>query len=92
LLLITLLAACSGGGSSTGSSGPVHADATSAAPILVKYCSACHAAPSAKEHKSGEWPTVIERMNLHRLGARMPPLEGKDKQAVLAYLQSHAKE
>lgn len=88
-----LLAACSGGGSgSAGSSGAIAPDETSAAPILVKHCSACHAPPSAKEHRREEWPSVIERMNMHRLQARMPTLDDKEKQAVLAFLQTHAKQ
>jgi len=90
-LLVLMLAACSGGNSSGGGE-PIAADETSAAPILVKYCSTCHSPPSAREHSREEWAAVVERMNLHRLEGRLPALEGKDKQAVLAYLQAHAKQ
>jgi len=58
---------------------------------MVQHCSACHAPPSAKLHSSEEWTAVINRMDLHRLEARMPSLTDSDRAAVLAYLQSHAK-
>jgi hypothetical protein len=92
LWLCGLLAACGGGGSGASSNSGPASVAEAPPPILLQHCSACHAPPSAKEHNSEEWPSVIERMNLHRLEARMPSLDGKDKQAVLAYLQSNAKQ
>lgn len=90
LWLCGMLAACGGGTGSSGSGTAAIAEAPP--PIMVQHCSACHAPPSAKEHSREEWPSVIERMNLHRLEARMPSLDDKDKQAVLAYLLPNAKQ
>jgi mono/diheme cytochrome c family protein len=86
-----LLAGCSGGGSGTGG----HTADTAAVQhsgVLGQHCSACHAPPSPKLHSKSEWPSVVARMDMHRMEARMPALTDQQRKQVLAYLESHAPE
>jgi mono/diheme cytochrome c family protein len=93
LLACILLAGCSGSGSGT-------ADHTSKSTatvqqhtgVLGQHCSACHAPPSPKLHSKSEWPSVVARMDMHRMDARMPALTDQERQDVLDYLESHAPE
>lgn len=88
LVCCALLAGCSGSGTSEQ---PAHvADVQSHHGVLGKYCSVCHAPPSPRLHSKAEWPSVISRMDLHRVEARLPALTDSERQQVLAYLQSHA--
>ena len=83
-----LLAGCSGCGTSEQ---PAHvADVQGHHGVLGKCCSVCHAPPSPRLHSKAEWPSVISRMDLHRVEARLPALTDSERQQVLAYLQSHA--
>ena len=87
LICCALLAGCSGSGTSKQS----HvADVQQYHGVLGKYCAACHAPPSPHLHSKAEWPSVVSRMDMHRMEARMPALTASQHQEVLGYLQSHA--
>jgi Dihaem cytochrome c len=90
LLGCILIAGCGGGGSGTTGQASNTAVVQSRNSVLGKYCSACHAPPSPDLHSKSEWPGVVDRMNMHRVEARMSALTDHERQEVLAYLQSHA--
>ena len=92
LLYCILLAGCSGGGSGSAGHAPDTAAVQPPAGVLGQHCSQCHAAPSPDLHSKSEWPSVVARMEMHRVEARMPALTDHERQDVLAYLQSHAPE
>jgi hypothetical protein len=88
LICCALLAGCSG----SGTSNPTEhvADAQKHHGVLGKYCSECHAPPAPRLHAKAEWPSVVSRMDMHRMEARLPALTASQHQEVLTYLQSHA--
>ncbi len=88
LVCCALLAGCSGSGTSEQ---PAHvADVQIHHGVLGKYCSECHAPPAPRLHSKAEWPSVVSRMDMHRMEARLPALTKSEHEQVLAYLQSHA--
>lgn len=88
LICCALLAGCSGSG--TPEKAASVADAPSHHGVLGKYCSECHVPPAPTMHSRDEWPSVVSRMDMHRMEARLPALTADEHKAVLAYLQSHA--
>ena len=46
--------------------------------LLKKYCSQCHAPPSANSHKPGQWKNIILRMQIHRQRRGYKPLPKPD--------------
>jgi len=54
-------------------------------------CSQCHAPPRPSAHLAEEWPTVIARMQDHRIESRIPPMMANEAVAVREYLTKHAK-
>ena len=87
LIYCALLAGCSGSGTPEKSA---HVATVQQHGVLGQYCSECHAPPSPRLHSKSEWPSVLSRMDLHRVEARLPALTPSQRKAVLAYLQSHA--
>jgi len=71
---------------------------TEAGKMFSIACSQCHAAPDPRQHTSGEWPAVVERMKQHMawantvVGARelrtVPELH---TDAILQFLQRYAR-
>jgi len=53
-------------------------------------CSECHVAPRTTAHTANEWPSVIARMQQHRVERRIAPMQVADMAAVRAYLVRHA--
>lgn len=53
-------------------------------------CSACHAPPRPTAHTASEWPSVIARMQEHRIENRMLPMAASEMIAVRDYLMQHA--
>jgi len=53
-------------------------------------CSECHVPPRTTAHTAAEWPSVIARMQQHRVERRIAPMTAADMAAVRAYLVRNA--
>jgi len=53
-------------------------------------CSECHVPPRTTAHTAAEWPSVIARMQQHRVGRRIAPMMVVDMNAVRDYLVRNA--
>jgi len=53
-------------------------------------CSECHVPPRTTAHTAAEWPSVIARMQLHRVQRRIAPMMAADMKAVRDYLVRNA--
>ena len=64
---------------------------TPAGTLFEATCSQCHVLPDPRQHTSGEWPVVVERMakNMRTMGKPAPERATLD--TVLGFLQAHAK-
>jgi len=63
-------------------------------PLFNNYyaqCSQCHAPALPAAHTAAEWPSVIARMQLHRIESRIPPIMAADMVLVRDYLTRYAK-
>lgn len=60
--------------------------------LFESACSQCHALPDPKQHAAGEWPGVIERMTRNMQAMGRPSPSPATREAILAFLQRHAKE
>ncbi|MDX8406148.1 MAG: hypothetical protein R8K50_08375 [Mariprofundus sp.] len=54
-------------------------------------CSQCHAPARPSAHTAAEWPSVIARMQDHRIESRIPPMLASESIAVRDYLIAHAR-
>jgi len=59
-------------------------------PVLARYCSHCHAPPSPRLHRAGDWARIVARMDRHRLDAGLRPLAPSARREILHYLRKHA--
>jgi len=55
-------------------------------------CSECHVPPRTTTHTAAEWPSVIARMQQHRVGRRIAPMAAAEVIAVRDYLVRNAAE
>jgi hypothetical protein len=53
-------------------------------------CSQCHQPPRPSAHTASEWPSVIARMQQHRIERRIAPMMGYKMVAVRDYLVRNA--
>jgi len=53
-------------------------------------CSECHVAPRTTTHTAAEWPSVIARMQQHRVERRVAPMAASEVAAVREYLVRNA--
>lgn len=52
--------------------------------LVMAKCSGCHRTPQPAEHKTDEWPKMIDEM------AQRAHVEGSDRQAIRDYLVTMA--
>jgi len=88
-LLLFALAACSNQGSVTTEQYPDMGSAEFH--VYSQSCSACHAPPQPTAHTASEWPSVIARMQNHRIQRALGPIMAGEMAKVRAYLTAHAK-
>jgi len=55
-----------------------------------QQCGVCHVPPRTTAHTAAEWPSVIARMQQHRVERRIAPMMAGDMTAVRDYLVRHA--
>ncbi len=55
-------------------------------------CSGCHVPPRTTTHTAAEWPSVIARMQQHRVQRRIAPMQASEITAVRDYLIRNAAE
>ena len=63
-------------------------------PLFNNYyaqCSQCHAPSLPSAHTAAEWPSVIARMQMHRIERRIPPIMAADMVRVRDYLTRYAR-
>ena len=53
-------------------------------------CSQCHQPPRPSAHTAAEWPSVIARMQQHRIERRISPMMASEMLAVRDYLIRNA--
>lgn len=66
------------------------AAAGEAAPLLKKWCTECHLAPSPASHKAQEWPYILLRMQRHRIAGGLGEIDKPDLERLISYFESHA--
>jgi len=64
---------------------------SSAFQTFARQCSQCHAPPMPTVHTAAEWPSVIARMQQHRVQRSLAPILAKDMTMIRDYLIQHAK-
>lgn len=57
-----------------------------------QQCSACHRPPMPDIHTAQLWLSTVNRMQQHRQQRGLLTMTDREKQQVLAYLQSHAQQ
>jgi len=89
IMLILGLAACDSGNSPKLTVDYPEMDS----PAFQNYraqCSECHVPPRTTTHTADEWPSVIARMQQHRVQRRMAPMKVSEMAAVRDYLVRNA--
>ncbi|MDQ6950348.1 MAG: hypothetical protein Q9M26_01630 [Mariprofundales bacterium] len=89
-LALLLLAACSQPEISAERKQLIASDDPGAV-ALRAYCNTCHAAPMPKRHRAAEWPSVVARMELHRMHRSYEKIGAGDRAVLLHFLQAGAK-
>jgi len=59
---------------------------------FAKQCSSCHRPPMPDMHSAQQWMSTVNRMLGHREKRGLPMMTDMQKQQVLAYLTSHARQ
>ena len=59
--------------------------------LLGQYCTQCHEMPSPGMHTAEEWSRVVNRMTQHMDAMGKPLPHRESLEAILAFLQKHAK-
>jgi len=59
---------------------------------FARQCSNCHRPPMPNMHTAQLWLSTVNRMQRHREQRGLAKMIDTEKQQVLAYLQSHAKQ
>ncbi|MDQ6982942.1 MAG: hypothetical protein Q9M08_08090 [Mariprofundus sp.] len=88
-LLAMVLAACDPGNSPRQTVDYPEMDS----PAFQNYqaqCSECHVPPRTTAHTAPEWPSVIARMQQHRVQRRIAPMMAADMTVVRDYLVRNA--
>ncbi|MDQ6999628.1 MAG: hypothetical protein Q9M12_01920 [Mariprofundus sp.] len=88
-ILVTGIAACDPGNSPKQTVDYPEMDS----PAFQNYraqCSECHVPPRTTTHTAAEWPSVIARMQQHRVQRRMAPMKASEMTAVRDYLVRNA--
>ena len=84
------LTGCTGlGGISAGPDIP--AERSPAAQLYISRCGACHAVPHPGRHDYGTWVYLVALMEQRMAERGMSELTGADREAILGYLQDHAR-
>jgi hypothetical protein len=88
-IILLTLAACEAGQSTLQADYP---DQQSRAfQIFARQCSQCHAPPMPTAHTAMEWPSVMARMQQHRIQRSLAPIMAQDMVVIRDYLIRHAK-
>ncbi len=61
-----------------------------AAKLYISKCSGCHAAPLPKIHTAGQWPGVVQRMEMRMNNKAIKPPSSQETAVIVGYLQKHA--
>ncbi len=62
-----------------------------AAQTYMAYCGACHSVPHPGRHRSAVWPGIVAMMEQRMRERGMAPPGEPERQAILGYLQAHAR-
>ncbi len=60
--------------------------------LLLRRCGACHLAPDPAQLEEDQWRAVVTRMEGLIEDAGILPLEPRDRNTILSFLQRHAKD
>jgi len=67
-------------------------DADSAAlETYVQYCGSCHGLAHPGRHRASQWPALVTAMEQRMRERGMPLPSDDERQAILGYLQAHAR-
>ncbi|RMG91032.1 MAG: cytochrome c [Zetaproteobacteria bacterium] len=58
---------------------------------FAEHCSACHAPPKPTTHTAREWPSVIARMQQHRIQRGLGAMPAADMVKIKDYLLEYAR-
>ncbi len=61
------------------------------AKLYAEKCSSCHALPHPKRLYAGQWRHMLEVMYMRISERNKEPLSDEEQQAILKYLESHAR-
>jgi len=58
--------------------------------LLQTWCADCHAPPQLNSHPLSEWPSIVMRMQNHRIVKGMTAIPEPEIDNIISYLQTHA--
>jgi hypothetical protein len=61
------------------------------AQTYTTYCSLCHGLPHPQRHDFTGWQPMVRLMEKHMHDRDMTPLADEEREAILRYLEKHAK-
>ncbi len=91
LLMFTLLSVLLAGCVASGVTTALPDARSSVVQIYTAYCGACHGVPHPGRHRAAEWPIIVQLMEGHMQRRGMEPPQENERQAILRYLQEHAR-
>jgi len=57
---------------------------------LRQWCADCHAPPLPSAHPSTEWPSIVLRMQNHRVVDGLEPIPKQELDRIITYLQTRS--
>jgi len=58
------------------------------AEVMQKWCADCHVPPLSSNHTPAEWPSIVVRMQHHRVENGMAKIPDTEMERIISYLQS----
>ncbi len=71
---------------------PVNEENSEEFKFYQSKCALCHGLPHPRRHYAEDWPFIVELMQSHSEERGFPRLDNDEKQRILDYLQSRARD
>ena len=55
--------------------------------LMQKWCADCHIPPHSSDHTPAEWPSIVLRMQHHRVENGMAKIPDTQMEQIITYLQ-----
>ena len=90
ICLLLALTGCAGQAGKTGGT-PVPDPESPGARVYAERCGSCHALPHPARLTYAGWLRLLPLMERRMAERQVPPLSGRERSVILAYLQEHAR-